>query len=492
MNQMNNQMNRNRYNDVIEIDLAVFCKKALKKWKLLLLICLIGALAGAGLAEARYWWKETHQPEFKEEDFIKAKEKLTDKELEEANHVFDQYSTYFRVQEAKSKHINDSKLMALNAETAAVIERSYLIKSNQNDLVKTLESKTLNPTGYQRIAQAIGGDVTDQDVEELVFMKTNDALQNWENIVLEGNVPNIEADAAKTQDGNDKPSETKYTNVIIVTAMGEDEAFCEKLLSETETLLSEAINDLATVDDSISMTSFGEEPVKDGSETLLERQQLLLESVTTIIDIRKKFVQDIVSKLTKNQTKYFEQLQLRDNAKEPESKESRGMVKFAAVGLFLGIIVFCMILCIPVMFGGHYQSAGELESVTGIRLLAKIKKDSFNEEDTAINDAAKMIAAELRAWEKDDNVKFFFAADERFKVEHPFLRKLQGEYAKDTLRIGNPLTDPEAMASMLDSKGILLGISVEDSKRVNVKRICCTASDHDIPVLGYVAEDAVL
>ena len=489
---MNYQMNRNRYNDVIEIDLVVFCKKALKKWKLLLLFCLIGVLAGAGIAQTRYWWKENHQPEFKEEDFNKAKERLTDKELEEANHIFDQYSTYFRVQEAKSKHINDSKLMSLNAETAAVIERSYLIKSNQNDLVQTIESKTLNPAGYQRIAQSMGGDITDQDVEELVFMTTNEALQNWENIVLEGDFAAGTSDTTKEQDTNDKSAKTKYTNVIIVTAMGEDEAFCEKLLTETEALLSEAVTELSALDNDISMTSFGDAPVKDGPETILEHQQLLLESVTTIIDIRKKFVQDVVSKLTKNQTKYFEQMQLRDNAKEPESKESRGMTKFAAVGLILAVMVFCLILCIPIFFGGHYQSASELESATGIRLLAKIRKGFSSEADIVISDAAKMIAEELRAWEKDETPLFFFATDEGFTAEHPFCRKLQQEYAKDTLRIGNPLKDHEAMASMLESAGIILGISVEDSKRENVKRLCCTASDHNIPVLGYVAEDSVV
>ena len=488
---MNYQMNRNRYNDVIEIDLVVFCKKALKKWKLLLLLCIIGVLAGAGIAQARYWWKENHQPEFKEEDFNKAKERLTDKELEEANHVFDQYSTYFRVQEAKSKHINDSKLMSLNAETAAVIERSYLIKSNQNDLVQTIEGKTLNPAGYHRIAQSIGGDITDQDVEELVFMTTNEALQNWENIVLEGDFAAGTSDTAKEQETNDKFAKTKYTNVIIVTAMGEDDAFCEKLLSETEALLSEAVTELSALDNDISMTSFGDAPVKDGPETILEHQQLLLESVTTIIDIRKKFVQDVVSKLTKNQTKYFEQMQLRDNAKEPESMESRGMVKFVAVGLILGVMVFCLILCIPVFFGGHYQSAGELESATGIRLLARIKKGATG-DDSVINDAATMIAEELRAWEKAETPLFFFATDDGFTAEHPFCRKLQQEYAKDTLRNGNPLKEPEAMASMLESSGIILGISVADSKRENVKRLYCIASDHNIPVLGYVAEDAVI
>ena len=493
MNSTSNMMNCNRYNDVIEIDLTIFCKKALKKWKPLLIIALIGAILGAGIAQGRYWWKENHQPVFDEDTLTKAKAKLTDKELEEADHVFDQYRTYFRVQEAKNKHLNDSRLMTLDAETAAVLQRRYLISSKQSGLVETLETMTLNPAGYQRIAQAIGGGITDQDVEEMLSM-TNETWQNWEDIVLNGGIPEEAALTPKTQTEDDEKKDGKYTNIIVVTAIGEDEAFCEKLFTETEAILTDAVKKLSALDNDITMTPFGEDPVRDGGETILEQQQTLLESITTIITVRKQFAKDVVDKLNKNQKAYFEQLQLRDNAKEPESRESRGLVKFAGIGFFLGIILYLIILCIPFMFGGHYQSVGELENATGIRLLASVRKEASKEDTDSNVNAARMVSEELRAWEKDckENPLFFFAVDEGFTAEHPFCGLLKEQYGKDTLRIGDPLKDPDAMASLLQSGGMLIGISVEKSKRENVKRLYYTASDHEIPVLGYVAEDILL
>lgn len=534
MNSTQNQMRRTRYNDTIEIDLVVLCKKALKKWKMILLFCILGAVAGAGIANARYWWNENHQPEFKKEDLDKSKARLTEEELKEADHVFDQYSTYFRVQEARSKHINDSILMTLNAETAAVLERRYLISSDQSSLVDTLQNMTLNPAGYQRIASAAGCGLTEQDVEEMVMMTTSLPLQNWEDIVLDGNstkdgnaagntntsgnrngtgnkntngsgkaTGNINTSGNDSTTGNEKNDstesslpeglpDTKYSNVITITAMGNDEASCKKLFDETEAIMKESVAELKTLDKSLSMTPFGEDPVKDGAETILKRQQELLESVTQIINIRKQFNQDVVSKLTKNQKAYFEQLQLRDNAKEPESKDSRGMMKFAAVGFLLGAVICFVIICYPFLFGGHYQSAGELESTTGIRLIAAIKKNAPKDgNDNSITSAARMTAEELRAWEKDGGNIFYFATDDGFTTEHPFCNQLKQEYTDSNLLMGNPLKDPEAMADMLKSNGVILGISVDNSKRENAKRLYITAMDHDVPVLGYIAEDTL-
>ena len=485
--------NCKRYNDMIEIDLTIFLKKAYRNWKQFFLIAIIGALLGIGIAQGRYCWIENHQPAFNEDKYTKAKNNLTVKELEEADHVYDQYRTYFRIQEAKNKHLNDSILMTLDAESAAVLQRRYLISSKQSGLVETLETMTLNPAEYQRIAQAIGGGITDHDVEEMLSM-TNETWQNWEDIVLNGSIPEEAAVIPETETGGDEKKDGKYTNIIVVTAIGEDEAFCEKLFTETEAILSDAVNELSTLDNDITMTPFGEDPVRDGGETILEQQKMLLESITTIITVRRQFANDVVDKLNKNQKTYFEQLQLRDNAKDPESRESRGLVKFACSGFFLGIILYLIILCIPFLFGGHYQSTGELESATGIRLLSAVRKGTSKDDIDSNTYAAKMVSEELRAWEKDckETILFFFAVDEGFTAEHPFCWLLTEQYGKETLRIGNPLKDPEAMASMLQSRGILIGISVEKSKRENVKRLYCTAADHEIPVLGYVAEDILL
>lgn len=493
MNPTQNQMKRNRYNDVIEIDLVVLCKKALKKWKMILLFCLLGAVAGAGIANARYWWNENHEPEFKEEDLNKSKARLTDRELEEADHVFNQYSTYFRVQDAREKHINESLLMGLNAETASVLERRYLIGSDQSDLVDNLEHMTLNPAGYRRIALAAGNGLTEQDVEEMIIMTPSPALQKWEDIVLDGNAAVKGSDSPEATDNgvSRDHTDTKYSNVITVTAMGNDEASCKKLLDEAENLLKEAVDELKPLDRSLSMTPFGEDPVKDGVETILKRQQELLESVTAIINIRKQFNQDVVNKLTKNQKAYFEQLQLRDNAKEPESKDSRGMMKFAAVGFFLGAVICFVIICYPFLLGGHYQSAGELESSTGIRRIATFKEDKSGAAGVDVKFATKMLVEELRAWKKNDTDIFYFVTDEKFTFNHPFCNQLKFDCDDNSLLIGNPLEKPTDMADMLKSNGIILGISVEKSRRETAKRIYCTACDHEIPVLGYVAEDTL-
>ena len=53
--------------------------------------------------------------------------------------------------------------------------------------------------------------------------------------------------------------------------------------------------------------------------------------------------------------------------------------------------------------------------------------------------------------------------------------------------LGRPFSDADALAAMLESDGILLGVVVDHTDREGLARICRIAVDHSVPILGYLA-----
>ena len=476
-----NQPRNNFNNNVVEIDLVDFFKRALKSWKKGLLMAVICALLGAGIAQIRFMWVETHQEKFEEKKYLKAREKLTEKELDEAERVFQQYSTYFRVQEAQDKHIGDAILMTLDPEKAIMKNKRYIVTSGQSGLVTSLKNMLRNPDVYRRLAGVVGGDATEQDMEELVNVDIS-TWQNWQEIVIRG-AENVQQETTKQAAGEGAIPETMNTTLVNLTVLGVDDAFCEQISTEMEKILSEAVEGIAAMDPDTTWAPFGEDPVLDSEEQILDRQRELLESVTQIVTIRKKFADETVSKLNKKQKTYFEQLQLRDDAREPEQKESRGLIRFSAIGFLLGIFLFFMTILLPYVLGGKIRTAEEWEQTAGVRMIRRLDGAGSGAD-------ADMVSNELGAWK--DGKKFFLATGagsqtSDFAADSAFSKGLLDRSKEYKLSIGDPLSDADALAAMLASDGILLGVVVDHTDREGLARICRIAVDHSVPILGYLA-----
>ena len=464
-----NQAERYRRNDVIEIDLVDLFMRILKKWKQGLLFFLIGAVIGAGFAIVRPVISDMLNKEFSQEDLDKAKEGLSEEELSEADRVYRQYHNYFLLEETQLDHINHSLFMSMDQETAVNAQRSYLVNSDLTGMVLTLKELVLTRQLDEQLAQIVEDPDYAAYVEELVTV-TDATWQNWEEIVMGGS-------AYAVAQGSDVGvlNRDKNTSVLTIAVIAPGEKIGDRMLDAVDTQLQSVVGQLSQLDDQMSITEFERTVKPITADEVYSNRSSLLSAATNIVTERRKFAENTVDKLDKGQQKYIELLMLRDDVREPEAKEGRGLVKFTAVGAVLGAAIFVCIILVPYILGGVIRTSSEAERLTGSRKLQT---------------TAAMVAGELISWQKNREAEpshFFLAVGDNKEAEDSLIRDITDSLPGDvSIVAGDPLADPEALSDMLIAQGIILCVSIDKTKRDKLKAICRTAADHKVPILGYI------
>ncbi len=452
---MNNEI-YNRTNEQIEIDLLDLFRRALKKWKLCILLAIVCALLGGGFAFVKPLIKEHFAKTYNEEDMIKARDRLTAGELRDADRVYKQYQTYFRLEDVQRDHIEHSVIMSLDPETAVTKTRQYLIDTTISEISGLISQKVLEQSLYDELATYAGDPDYADYVQELVEIEAL-AWQTTQGIAL----------GEQTEAGG-----SRWQAMVTLTAMGGDAPYVDGVLNILDKHFKSAVEDIAASDPSINSEFLGDEVLIDGGETIIRSQKTLMESVTAVVTERQKFVTDVVSKLGKFQQNYLEQLELRDDIGEPEVSQGRGIIKMSVVGFILGIFIFFVILLIPYLFGGVIRTEGEMES--------QYRARNMGEPVFAVG--------ELAAYNKEGT--YFLATGGGLSDDSPLISRMSEEAGKCgiTLTSGDPLTDSDAQKAMLASNGMILAVAVDKTKRDHLRDICRLAVSHEIRILGYVSE----
>lgn len=520
-----NEAERYRRNEVVEIDLVDFMLRILKKWKQGLIFLLVGALIGGCFALVRPIISSFFDKEFSQEDLDEARAEMSEEELTEADRVYSQYLNYFRLEETQLDHINHSLFMQMDPETAVNAQRSYIVTSDQTGLVSTLNDLVFTRQLNEQLAQIVGDPDYAEYAGELVTM-TDSTWQNWEEIVISGGTESGNAFVAAQGADEGALNRDKNTAVLTISALAPDEECANRLLDVVEDTLKNVLNQLAQLDAQVSITELDKTVKPDAADEILIMRSSLLSAATDIVTERRKFATDTVSKLDKYQKEYIELLQLRDNVKEPEAKEGRGLIKFTAVGGFLGVFLFLCIIFLPYMLGGVIRTTSETEHLIGSRKLQLIRAQSPVDQNSRKSlfgaepgveskEAAAMVAGELISWQNKQaesstlnltegqskssslaggqeikqtvSTPFFLAVGDGGDTEAALLRDLTASLPKDVSIVsGDPLSDPKALADMLSSQGLILCVCVDKTKRNTIKTLCQMAADHKVPILGYI------
>lgn len=469
-----NQTERYRRNEVVEIDLVDLFRRILKKWKKGLLFFMIGALIGAGFAIVRPVISDMLNKEFSQEDLDKAKAELSEEELSEADRVYRQYHNYFLLEETQLDHINHSLFMSMDQESAVNAQRSYLVNSDLTGLVLTLKELVLTRQLDEQLAQILEDPDYAAYVEELVTV-TDSTWQNWEEIVMGGREGTGTAYAVANGSDVGVLNRDKNTSVLTIAVIAPNEEYGDRMLDVIDAQLQNVLSDLTKLDDQMSITEFERSVKPIVSDEVYSERSSLLSATTNIVTERRKFAETTVDKLDKAQQGYIELLMLRDNVKEPEAKESRGLVKFTAIGAILGSTIFMCIILVPYVLGGMIRTSSEAERLTGTRKLQA---------------NAEMVAGELISWQKNCEAEpshFFLTGGDNKEAEDTLISDITTSLSEGVcIKAGDPLSDPEALSDMLSAQGIILCVSIDKTKRDKLKAVCRMATDHKVPILGYI------
>lgn len=149
--------------DEMIIDVKEVCHRIFKRWKLLILAAVIGAvlMSAIGYASA---YKDYKSKQPVDETTLEAyRSKLSEKELEAAEQAFDTYEIYKKQYQSAIEYSKNSILMKLGTDNVATVEMQYYIDNHYKSVYPIIE-QTNNVTDIIEAysLQLSSGDVMDQ------------------------------------------------------------------------------------------------------------------------------------------------------------------------------------------------------------------------------------------------------------------------------------------------------------------------------------------
>lgn len=167
--------------DEMIIDVKEMCRRIIKKWKLLLVMALVGGLlanfAGYMISYGSY---KKEQP-VSEEKLEKYKSKLSEKELEVAEQTYDMYEIYKKQYESELEYNKNSVLMKIGTDNVATVELQYYIDNHYqsvypvidqiNNVTDIIEAYSLHLTGadvMEKIKESTGTEIAERYLRELI------------------------------------------------------------------------------------------------------------------------------------------------------------------------------------------------------------------------------------------------------------------------------------------------------------------------------------
>ncbi len=477
-------------NNETEMDLKDFLGRILLKWKIGFILAFVLAVVFAGYAYVKSEMEKSNKPVYEETSLAGAVAALNKDEIEEADRVYAQYQTYFRLLDFQREHEAHSVLMTLDPESAVSKTRQYLIQSTKPGILDTVRSYKPDKTTYAAIADYIGDREYADYANELVKVEPG----------VSAGVVQI-ATAAALSDVN-----ATYDTTMVFTVLGGDESFCNGVLDILDKSFRRQIDSIKGSDESVACEIVSDTTQTDNRKDITDRQRAMLDATAELVTQRKSFIENTVNLLTPAQQAYIGVMGLRDDVREPEeSKRGRGMVKKAVIGFALGLVIYMGVIFMIYLFAGLVRTPRELESALGVRMmrLAGIKEAKkapkwdfirrwgeklvYSERALSADEAAGLTCAELAAADK----KGFFA----LSCDGP--ESLAGTFASGLVRVcseagcdvktGDPLEDRAALEALLSSDGVLAVVGVDESRRARIFDALRLAADHEIPVMGYVS-----
>ena len=504
------------YNDDVGINIGNLIYRVLRRWRLIIVWVILGAIALDAFAYLKTMKKaaDTKQriSDYQESDSSNGTESvnlevlgknLTDKQINEVETLVDTYINYQIPYNATIEYFNNSILMQLNPNEIPTYTLQYYIdthftieypeigkKDSTLDIVNSIAPKLLNDNTLSTIAEKINTDdeqISPAYVRELIY-----------------SVP--------------------VEDTLIITIYGRSEDEC-KLIADT--LKSEATgvfrslqNQYGKFDYSLICEEFSTTCNIDIINTRQQRNDKLNSTINSS--------RTLLNNLTDDQKTYFYALlsskkditpglPLEVNVSQSDSLDPSTLVvpvpklintKYILVGAFIGLFVVCVYIILVSILGKRLLTGEEIELMYSLRQigiwrltdeskgifkwidkwlikLLDSKGEQFNSEESL-----KMIAAGIRiSSEKNNWKKIYITSTANSDLSQDAIAKLV-EVLKDKIEnvsCGKSICyDPESLEAISDADACVLIEQVDVSKLDEIKTEYNLCNSYNIPVIGYV------
>lgn len=494
------------------IDFSEIIKKILLKWRVILVLMLVGAVSFNALAILKSYKKVqaeieaataaalAEEEEENQDNLAKIKELLNEREISDVKTAVEAYKTYRREYRELLEYNQNSIKMKVNSNNVPEMVIQYYIdnhyqtvypvieqKDNTQDIIASFCNALFKDDIYSRIISELNWDVKISYIEELIS------------------------------------AEIIGTSTLSISVIAENEEFCEaitKIIEEEIKLITPYIQQV-----------YGDFEIKETVRSYKEQANAEIyeeqKARATASNSLKTYMSNLTSGFSENQKTYFNELLnsivAKKNADEEQIIEVEEIIeetekttpikiqyihiKYIICGGILGIFVVCCWVIAWYVFSPKIQMADDMVSLYGIPVLGELKESKkrrflcgvdyfilslFGVKDSNISKEkrVRVVCEEIRLMSDKENLKSIYMTgtledDEIQKYTSLFTESLKTEVqilSSDSCL----LNDDKALRSMANSDGIILIEKLGKSRYKDIGRLIEKSKFHKVPVIGSV------
>lgn len=469
-----------RTDDDIEIDFKDLFFYILSKWKLIIILMVIGAV-GAGAfsyyrsAKAANGASDSTN-EYSKENLKEAKAALSDDEAANVEAIYRQYKAYQTNQQTMADNITNSIFFTYEDEDPVLKVSKYCIVSDVQNIDSYFADMAMGTDQIERIRTIVGASDKINNIKDLVYITGDD---------------NTSSDFGQADTSQTEITSGRYKTFLTVSVLGTDKSQCDSISDVVDEALQNERTTLQNVDPNVSITYVDAQYSSDAAkEYINSEQQTLLSNNSSIITSITSLQTNQINQFSDEEKAYYDMLTARDSVSSDNNKEEEtaqpavhGSVskKYVAAGLAGGLIL-AIILAIILYNADHsVKTADELTSLYGIPLLDTIKKSSKKGSREV---QEELLGSDISITAEKNGLKscYFIAEDADMDIVDEIKSKIDGI----TTGSGQPLSDTKALSEMAAMDAVVIVTHLKKTQLSSIDRIGDLVNRFDMKVVGTV------
>lgn len=281
------------------------------------------------------------------------------------------------------------------------------------------------------------------------------------------------------------PAEEIVENGIIsVEVYGETEEACKAYTKEISNKINEYAKTLEKAVGNYKLQCTKEAYTMGYSVVIYELQQEYIQTLRTT----NSEYQNQKNSMNERQIQEINQMHEEDSESTEnyqQSLESPSVdVKIIVIGLFLGLVVGIIIVCLVTIFNGKLQSSGEIQ-----RRFAVVDFGAINKKSESVKEQLDLAALKINMFMQNKEISeivFIGTSKYALSAEMAEMAKYLSVNGNKCIVAGNVLLDQQALKKLTSNCGVVLIEEVSKSKIQDIYEEYAICKNIDLSVVGYI------
>ncbi|MCR5202607.1 MAG: hypothetical protein K6D02_05910 [Lachnospiraceae bacterium] len=460
---MQNDMNKDRYENEVEIDILSAMSSVVRKWKVVFAAMIVVAVVGGFLSY--YFEKKKVENQYSDETIELIKSELTVAEVAKVENLYAGYDVYNKKVEDIQEELDENP--RLQDKYLDLLSVQYLYKSDCSGMVTLFSNYSLNGDDHDKIVAIYGLTGDREKYENQMFSITGDEVQSEYKI-------DTDADNQGSLLGIGSIT-NEYQGTLTVNMYVESKEQGEQILEVINGALIRRLEEIKSkgVEIELNKTAdyYKQNFRKDEVEVL--RREKVSEKADTL-NLQVEYYDDNVSGLEKTQKDLF--VSLKGKAENEIVKEVEFSASNAVIFGALGAVVTIIIIILVSICSGKVYTNNNVKNRTRDYVIASFKNRKKRILISAIadkladaidgssdiaegKDALEVVAEKVYMTVKRNDAKnVFIVAQFVTKKEEEVLSKIKDRLKKQGIEVnyGNPYANVDNSRKFYSCDSIVL------------------------------------